>query len=734
MPQTQLLDLIESGDFETFDNRCLELLQGGEIKAAELVKPFHALRDKGEDDRLKTLTPMVFESLQWDVDPRGNVELIKAAMAADAKNPDLRARLIDAYRQVWGEEDGFEEILTASGLEAGRAFRNASKVMEFGFERKIGDVLIGRLDDNAVEVSEIDRENALFTLRRESRRVTVPANELARDYDQVDQNDFRVLRQLHPDQLNELIESDPVAVVVGLIRANDGPIDQELLRDELVPRYMDSKAWSKWWTKTRTKLKRERNILLEGRAPVVISYTSKGQTIEDEARAAFAAAKSAAQWLDAIDSYCKEADALKSEHDGVLLKEFATKLKKVVEQARARRPLESLEAALVLIALEERGVAEAADGKALAVESLKEAGDPVKLISGLESAALWSAVFPILKEARPDDYAQMIAKLIRTAPAGLLDGMAEEAIAGDALNGVQKSVEKALDNPVEYPEMIYWMWKGPKPIEGLHFPTDELLYEEIMTTLLALGRNLNPPADVTRLFRTRMRAALSLRDHGKVREVYQASEYSRGVTLKSQLRRLEGMGETIKMSMLNALRDVHPDLWAIAPTKRLQPWENEDVLYATAAGIRKRESEREELVNVKMRENAMRIGEAASLGDLSENSEYKFALEERDMLRAQLAVINNELSISEVIDPGGINTERVEIGTTVKLKTVSTGAEREITFFGPFDSNVDAGIYNYKAPFAVKILGLTVGDKTTLNLDNQEEEFEIVGIRNGLES
>jgi transcription elongation factor GreA len=734
MPQTQLLDLIESGDFESFDNRCLELLQGGEIKAAELVKPFDALRAKGEDDRLKTLTPMVFESLQWEADPRGNIELLKAALGADPKNPQLRKHLIESYQRVYGDQEGYNEILTASGLEAGRAFRNASKVMEFGFELQIGDVLIGRLDDNAVEVAEIDRSNALFTLRRESRRITIPANELARDYDQVDNNDFRVLRQLYPDRLNELIESDPVAVVVGLIRANDGPIDQELLRDELVPRYMDSKSWSKWWTKTRTKLKRDRHILLEGRAPVVISYTKKGQTIEDEARAAFSAAKSAPLWLDTIDNYYKESEALKSEPDAALVAEFVAKLKSVIELARARRPLEALEAALVLIALNQRGVADTDDGQELAVELVKESADPFKLLSGLPSQALWSAAFPVIKTARPDEYATLMAKLIRTAPAALLDHMAEEAVAGEALNGVQKSIEKALDNPVEYPEMVYWMWKGPKPIEGLHFPADELLYEEIMDTLLALGRNLNPSADVMRVFRTRMRAALSLRDHGKVREVYQASEYSRGVTLKSQLRRLEGMGETIKVAMLNALRDVHPDLWAIAPTRRLEAWENEDVIFATTAGIRRREAERDELLNVKMRENSKRIGDAAELGDLSENSEYKFALEERDMLRAQLAVMNNELSISEPIDPAGINTERVEIGTTVKLKHLASGNEREITLFGPFDSNVEQGIYNYKAPFAVKILGLTVGDKATLNLDNSDEEYEVVAIRNGLES
>ena len=36
------------------------------------------------------------------------------------------------------------------------------------------------------------------------------------------------------------------------------------------------------------------------------------------------------------------------------------------------------------------------------------------------------------------------------------------------------------------------------------------------------------------------------------------------------------------------------------------------------------------------------LGEAASRGDLSENSEYKFAIEERNLLRARLAQLNSE--------------------------------------------------------------------------------------------
>ena len=48
-----------------------------------------------------------------------------------------------------------------------------------------------------------------------------------------------------------------------------------------------------------------------------------------------------------------------------------------------------------------------------------------------------------------------------------------------------------------------------------------------------------------------------------------------------------------------------------------------------------------------MRANAKAIGEAAAHGDLSENSEYRFALEERDLLRARLAQLQGQSAVGQ---------------------------------------------------------------------------------------
>src|SRR5206468_11913087 len=132
-------------------------------------------------------------------------------------------------------------------------------------------------------------------------------------------------------------------------------------------------------------------------------------------------------------------------------------------------------------------------------------------------------------------------------------------------------------------------------------------------------------------------------------------------------------------------------LW-VKPQKRIAAWDDQETIWTTEAGLRRRTEERDDVENVQMRDNARRIGEAASYGDLSENSEYKFALEERDLLRARLAQINRELSVARLLTADIVPTESIGVGTKATLRNTADGSTRTITFLGPFDTNVDKSI------------------------------------------
>lgn len=730
MPQ-RLRELIESKDLDGFESRCLELLETGQLPLGELATCFELINQAGQAERIPPLAQMVLENIDLDKRAAEALKVVCAGLYAAPKNDELRRAAVEIYERVYGQTEGFAAILESSGLTTGRPARAALRVLDFCLALNVGETLISRMDDRVVEVVEIDRPRGLFTLRRHDRATTIPARELVREYERIDAEDFRVLQQLRPERLPELIHNDPVAVVIGLIHAHGEHIDADRLKHELVPKHISSQEWSKWWTKARTKLKRSPHVIIEGRSPIVLSYSAEGVTLEEETWTAIASQDDPVKWLGTAENYLRELKVRKHKPDEALLKRFHNHIVDYIAKVRPYRPGEALACALVLGQLGEHGLPISDESKELAAAILREAEEPAELMSTLADDGLWKRVLAELPRARPEDWGECAVALFPSAPASQLDALIDQAREAGQLDAVQRHIDDSLADPLDYPELIYWLWKGPKNLAGLRPPSDGELFRVILDTVRALDTILTPPPEVSKQFRGRVKSALALRHYAKVCACFEQASPAAAITLRGQLERMDGLGPNARSKMLDLLREAHPQLWT-QQVKQIAPWEDPDTIWATEGGIRRKTAERDELINVKMHENAVRIGEAAAMGDLSENSEYKFALEERDFLRARLARINHDLSIARTLMPHDVPSGLVGIGTRVSLRHLVNGTSREMTFFGPFETDVDNGIYSYKAPVCQKLMGRKPGEHVTLTIDDAEHEFEIASIENVL--
>lgn len=731
MPVTELTQLAQSGKLDDFETKCLSALESGTLQLADVASSFQHLERTEQRERVSTLGQMVLENVDVDSDPAAALAIARVALISDAKNAELRSRVTHLYRLVHGDKPGFDKLLEASGLESGRPPRNAIRLLEIALTIQKGDTLVSRTENTVVEVMDVDLESGLFTLRRGGRPNAVSALDLAREFEPIDPDDFRVLRHLRPEKLTALIDDDPLAVVIGLIRAREGMIDQDQLKNELVPRHLDAKGWSKWWTRARAAIRKSPNVIMEGRSPVVLTYCPEGRTVEDESWDAFVAAREPIQWLGTVEAYLREKKSRGEQPCPNLLKRFHDHLVQHIRNIQSRRPGEAFATALVTERLDEQAQLHTDEARQLAVEMLRAADQPTDLIAGLSDHGLWSLALDALLAARPEQAGRDAVRLLSAAPAGAIDRLVKMAAQADSLPAVQSFVDMAAADPLDYPELVYWLWKGPAAAPGLELPSDDELFGTLLHTVYAIGRTLHPSPEQSKTFRHRVKAALSLRDFRRAAECIARSSRERAITLRRQIEMMEGMGDVVQMRLARELRAAHPDLWKTKFVE-VKPWDDPDVLWNTQQGIELKQAELDELVNVKMRENAVRIGEAASLGDLSENSEYKFALEERDFLRARLAQINKQMSIARALEPHLVPDNHVGIGHRVTLRNVADGRTHTLTFLGPFDTDPDRGIYNYKAPMAQALMGRRVGERATLKLEDGEAEYEVVALANAL--
>ena len=120
------------------------------------------------------------------------------------------------------------------------------------------------------------------------------------------------------------------------------------------------------------------------------------------------------------------------------------------------------------------------------------------------------------------------------------------------------------------------------------------------------------------------------------------------------------------------------------------------------------------------------IQSAVELGDLSENAEYKSALERQQFVQARLNHLTQRASELSKIDPNQIAPDRVGFGSRVRLKDTANGNEVEYTIvFGDF-IDLDANQISMASPIGRALLGQRIDDEVVVQLPLGARTYQIV--------
>jgi transcription elongation factor GreA len=329
------------------------------------------------------------------------------------------------------------------------------------------------------------------------------------------------------------------------------------------------------------------------------------------------------------------------------------------------------------------------------------------------------------------DWPQHLVALLPVLPTGVCDDAVDRLLkAGHPVAEIREVVQKVISLPIESFDALLWLWDGPKRSEILEGVSPVTVLTRILRALDDCRRDDRVPRPLAKKLANRARSVLGARRYERFIDLVKTIDRGMAIALRSQLAPLENLGRSVPEDMINILSRAFP-LRDQQPT--VPPWQREDVLYVTQQGMARKQAEIDHHVNVKMRDNARAIGAAAEHGDLSENSEYKFALEERDLLRARLGQMNSEMASAKVLTPADVPLDHVGIGTKVIFRSVEDDAPYEMTFVGPWEADHTKGWFNYLAPMAQGILGKRVGDLVDFGHGEVSGQYRIAEIQNGIE-
>jgi len=730
-----LVSLAKAQKWDELDRAWQSAVEQKSAEATDLLGTLEAAVKSGKGQWAEASAWTWLTTIKESQSPDDALRLARQLLIRLPDGGELRQEVLDLYRKTHPDAPHLDQWIERSGLGGGASVRKALRYLDVALHLAPGAFLSHRTDDQAVEITAIDLSGGEVELRNPRGTQSQSIDRVIDDYQPATADDFRVLAQLRPDRIKQLVTDDPLALVIGILRTTQGHrLDRDELKVMLVPRHLDAADWSDWWTRLRNGVKKSPHVTLEGRSPMYLIFHEAGQTLEQEIQTAFDRAATPRELLTAVEDYFREARSRKQQPDAAFLRKLAQSLDTRVNKQAKHDPDTAFATALVIERLAQEGLPLPEDVHGLAVRMMAQSRHPAKLVLSAPELALWPLALACVRTALPERWPTVFADILPLAPASQCETLAraiEEA--GRGVELLPRCVETILGNSARHVDALTWLWKGANVQTALPIPPLMDLFGRIMK-LVGPARESSEVLtgfDVTAI-RTVIRAGLSARNYARFRECVVGREEAMGAALRRQIERAEGLGPVVQDEMTVIIRENFPRLFLRA---RIEPWDDPGALYVTEAGRQKREAELNELVNVKLKENAIAIGKAIEHGDLSENSEYKFALEERDLLQARIAQIQMEMSLSRVLESDDVPKEHIGIGSRVRLRPLDgSGGERVFTILGPWESDLSKDIYSYQAPLVRQFLGQKQGTQVRLpdSDGDNERDYEVASFESAI--
>ncbi|WP_298489203.1 transcription elongation factor GreA [uncultured Maribacter sp.] len=153
-----------------------------------------------------------------------------------------------------------------------------------------------------------------------------------------------------------------------------------------------------------------------------------------------------------------------------------------------------------------------------------------------------------------------------------------------------------------------------------------------------------------------------------------------------------------------------------------------NVSYYTAEGLKNLKEELNQLRDIERPKASQAIAEARDKGDLSENAEYDAAKEAQGLLEMKISKMEAIVANARLIDESQLDTSKVLVLSTVKLKNQTNGMEMKYTLVAESEADLKTGKISVNSPIGKGLLGKEVGDVAEITVPNGTLKFDILEI------
>jgi len=533
-------------------------------------------------------------------------------------------------------------------------------------------------------------------------------------------NDILVRSRTEPDLIEEMIKKKPADLICEIIAASD---DQAMMASEierLLARVIGPIKYKKWWTATKKVLVKDPRIGVPLKKTDPYIFRDEPVKPEDEILEQFHATKNSKQKIELGEKLY----AL-SENISVIREEMPAILEELTEaiaHAKSLSQADRLHGVWVRNNLA-RDLHEDVESLEPSSASILDATNDYSELAAHLPAQYFKRYLDLISRTYPDKWQSMVEDLLRNSSGKFTSECINFMLEHEMEERIRYCLDRWLKEQTIKGPLLFWVVKNraskkynsiieplvtPRLLAAMFYAIDYEALQNASTRRIPLADLLS---DDTTLIPDLLSTA----------NVETANDLAQTLLLN------QGFEDLTKKSLLARFIKQFPSVQSLLAGQAAETSE-EEALIVSQESFNAAKSEYEELISKKIPENKLAIQVARDHGDLKENSEYKMARQDQDLLLSRKNELEVDLSRARVTDFTDATIENVSIGSIVELKEGSSGNTQRYSILGAWDSDPDNDVLSYKTPLAQALLGKEPGATVTTKIGGNEEQWTVLSI------
>ena len=710
---------LDNRDFQKFLQLWEEYCTSDHVDAEEFIQLLKAIK---RSELARTFGQFVETALPlWQTiqDRQSSYDVLKLLMDLQTTNSVILAdHAFEMLKEFHASSPEFNERIRLIGLRSRDNFQGAIANYDLLAHMKSGKFVYhtgGWGTGEIIDFSPI-REQVGIEFENVSGRKYLTFANAFKTLIPLSDDHFLARRFANPDLLEQEAKEHPISIIKILLR-DLGPKSAAEIKDELCELVIPEKDWTKWWQAARAKIKKD--TMIETPTTIRDCFHLRKAEVTHEERL-----QKSIQHKTGVDEIILTSYNFVRDMPNMLKKPDVKSALKETLLGLLSNPL-SIEQELQLAIFLDEQFGHQISGKHVE-ELIKNLEDIEAVIHRIEIVAFKKRVLVLIRKHRSDWTKIFLNMFITIQPNLLRDYILKELCQEEHRKLLIAKLKELLKTPSKDPETFVWYFqkiaskgKGDIPF---HDKEGQCLFFESFLILLNYVESKPEYRDLTK----KMYNLISGKRYAIVRAIIEGTS----IEFIKEFMLLVSKCHTFSDHDLKILRSlaevVHPSL--ASPKKHKGKEQDSHIIWTTEEGYFKIQDRIKQIGTIEIIENAREVEAARALGDLRENSEYKFALEKRARLQGELKTLSEQFGRARIITKDDIPTNEVDIGTIVDVED-SKGNKSSYTILGPWDADADNHVLSLQSKLAQSMVGCKKGDRFQF----RDDEYTIVKIKSFLD-